>query len=89
MRLDKFLKTTMVLKRRTVAKEVAVDESITVFGKVAKPSYEVKVGDEINIDILEYRKVIKVLQVPTRNSIPKQSISEYIEVLSYEPKDII
>lgn len=89
MRLDKFLKTTMVLKRRTVAKEVAVDESITVFGKVVKPSYEVKVGDEINIDILEYRKVIKVLQVPTRNSIPKQSISEYIEVLSYEPKDII
>ena len=45
MRLDKFLKVSRVIKRRTVANEAADNGRISVNGKVVKPSYEVKIGD--------------------------------------------
>lgn len=49
MRLDKFLKVSRLIKRRTLAKEVAVQGRITINGKVAKASTTVKVGDELAI----------------------------------------
>ena len=49
MRLDKFLKVSRLIKRRTLAKEVAVQGRITINEKVAKPSSTVKVGDELAI----------------------------------------
>ena len=49
MRLDKFLKVSRLIKRRTLAKEVAVQGRITINDKVAKPSSTVKVGDELAI----------------------------------------
>ena len=49
MRLDKFLKVSRIIKRRTVANEAADGGRISVNGKVVKPSYEVKVGDIIEI----------------------------------------
>ncbi len=49
MRLDKFLKVSRLIKRRTLAKEVAVQGRITINGKVAKASSTVKVGDELAI----------------------------------------
>ena len=45
MRLDKFLKISRVIKRRTVANEAADNGRVSVNGKVAKPSYDVKTGD--------------------------------------------
>ena len=45
MRLDKFLKVSRIIKRRTVANEAADGGRISVNGRVVKPSYEVKVGD--------------------------------------------
>ena len=45
MRLDKYLKTARILKRRTVSKELADQERVYVNGKIAKPSTDVKVGD--------------------------------------------
>ena len=45
MRLDKFLKVSRVIKRRTVANEIADKGRVAVNGKTVKPSYEVKVGD--------------------------------------------
>ncbi|MDE6655817.1 MAG: RNA-binding S4 domain-containing protein [Anaeroplasmataceae bacterium] len=50
MRLDKFLKVSRLIKRRTLAKEVALNERILVNGKPAKPSKELKIGDEITIE---------------------------------------
>jgi ribosomal 50S subunit-recycling heat shock protein len=49
MRLDKFLKVSRLIKRRTLAKEVAVQGRIEINGKVAKASSTVKVGDELAI----------------------------------------
>jgi len=47
MRLDKFLKVSRIIKRRTVAKDFAENERVMINGKIAKPSTEVKVGDVI------------------------------------------
>ena len=49
MRLDKFLKMSRVIKRRTVANEVADCGRVSVNGKIVKPSYDVKVGDIFEI----------------------------------------
>jgi len=49
MRIDKFLKNSRIIKRRTVAKEACEQGRITVNDKTAKPGLEVKVGDEIFI----------------------------------------
>ena len=49
MRLDKYLKVSRLIKRRTVANNACDTEKITVNGKVAKASYNVKIGDLITI----------------------------------------
>ena len=58
MRLDKYLKISRIIKRRTVANEAADAGRITVNGKVAKPSSDVKAGD-----VLEIRFVAKTMRV--------------------------
>ena len=47
MRLDKYLKTARILKRREAAKELALQQRVEVNGRIVKPSYEVEVGDRI------------------------------------------
>ena len=49
MRLDKYLKVSRIIKRRTVAKEISESGRISINGKVAKPSVKVKEGDVIEI----------------------------------------
>lgn len=49
MRLDKFLKVSRLIKRRTLAKEVATQGRISVNEKVAKPGTVVKVGDKVSV----------------------------------------
>lgn len=49
MRLDKFLKVSRIIKRRTVANEACTGGRVTLNGKVAKPGAEVKVGDQMSI----------------------------------------
>lgn len=56
MRLDKYLKTARILKRRTVSKELADQERVYVNGKIAKPSTDVKIGDTIKV-IFGYREL--------------------------------
>lgn len=58
MRLDKYLKVSRLIKRRTLAKEASDSERITVNGVVAKPSKEVKVGDILTITY--GKKIIEV-----------------------------
>ena len=49
MRIDKYLKVSRLIKRRTVAKEACQTDRITINGKAAKPGSEVKVGDVIDV----------------------------------------
>ena len=65
MRLDKFLKVSRIIKRRTVANDAADSGRISINGKVVKPSYEVKVGDIVEIKFGEFYKsqlLVKLLE---------------------------
>lgn len=92
MRLDKFLKVMAIFKRRTVANEAANEGFILINGKKAKPSSIVKKGDVLEIDMWNYYKKITVIDVPSKNSVPKNERDKYIhtdEYKSKEPDDII
>lgn len=51
MRLDKFLKVSRLIKRRTVANEACSGSRVSVNGKVAKPAYDLKIGDIIELSL--------------------------------------
>lgn len=78
MRLDKFLKVSRVIKRRTVANEVADSGRITVNDKIVKPSYEVKVGDIVAIKFGDKVSKFEVLRIPDKQ--PKD-LSEVIKLI--------
>ena len=63
MRLDKFLKVSRIIKRRTVANEVSSEGHIAINGKKAKPSSTLKVGDEITIYFAKKEVVYEVLEL--------------------------
>jgi len=63
MRLDKFLKVSRVIKRRTVANEACEKGRVSINGRVAKPSGKVSAGDEIEITFGGGSTKIKVLAV--------------------------
>ena len=63
MRLDKFLKVSRVIKRRTVANEACDAGRVTVNGKVARASYDVKVGDVVEIVFGTRTVKFEILQV--------------------------
>ena len=63
MRLDKYLKVSRLIKRRTVANEACDNERVTVNGRVARASYDVKVGDVITIRLGQKALSVEVLSV--------------------------
>ncbi len=63
MRLDKYLKVSRLIKRRTVANEACDAEKVTVNGKIARASYDVKLGDIIEINIGAKPLKVRVLDV--------------------------
>ncbi len=63
MRLDKYLKVSRLIKRRTVANEACDNGRISVNGRVVKASYEVKVGDRIEITMGTRTVAVEVLEV--------------------------
>ena len=63
MRLDKYLKVSRLIKRRTVANEACDNGRISVNGRVVKASYEVKVGDRIEIAMGTRTVAVEVVQV--------------------------
>ena len=63
MRLDKYLKVSRIIKRRTVAKEASEGGRVTLNGKPAKPSTEVKVGDVMEIRFGEKMAKYRILAV--------------------------
>ena len=63
MRLDKYLKVSRLIKRRTVANEACDNGRISVNGKVVKASYEVKVGDKIEISMGPRTVAVEVVLV--------------------------
>ena len=79
MRLDKYLKVSRILKRRTVSKELALHDRIQVNGKTAKPSCDVKAGDVITITFGNRQMSVKIME--TREYTKKEDASIMYEVL--------
>ena len=63
MRLDKYLKVSRLIKRRTVANEACDNERVSVNGRVARASYDVKVGDVITIRFGQKALSVEVVSV--------------------------
>ena len=82
MRLDKFLKITRIIKRRTIAKELADNGNIHVNNEEKKSSYSVKAGDILDIKYFNKNIKVKVLDVPEEN-LRKENIEKYIEVTQW------
>lgn len=80
MRLDKFLKVSRLIKRRTVANNACDTEKITVNGKVAKASYAVKLGDVITIYFGTKSVSVRVLEIKETTK-KAESVSMY-EIVS-------
>lgn len=79
MRLDKYLKVSRLIKRRTLAQEACENGKVTVNGKVAKPSANVKEGDILSLNFGE--KVITVKITAVAEHVLKQDASDMYEVL--------
>ncbi len=80
MRLDKWLKVSRIIKRRTVANEACDNGRITVDGRVVKASYDVKVGDVLEMKFGE--KLIRVEVLSTAEIVGKAGAEAMYQQLS-------
>lgn len=79
MRIDKFLKASRIIKRRTVANEACDGAHVTVNGRTVKASYDVKLGDIIEITFGE--KKLKVRVTDIKDSTKKNDAQTLYEVM--------
>ena len=78
MRLDKYLKTARILKRRTVSKELADQQRVYVNGRIAKPSTDVKEGDLIKVIFGHRELTVRVLMI--QKQVSKHDAASMFEV---------
>ncbi len=79
MRLDKYLKVSRIIKRRTVANEACSGGRVTLNGKVSKPGAEVKPGDIMTIRFGDHVGKYEVVSVP--DTVRKDGASELYRIL--------
>ena len=82
MRIDKYLKVSRVIKRRTIAKDILDLGFVKINDKVAKPSSEVKENDIIELTLGERRLSVKVIGLSEQTK--KKEASSLFEVIAYE-----
>lgn len=80
MRLDKFLKNSRIIKRRTVAKEACEQGRVSVNGRTAKPGLELKTGDVIRIVFGSKELEVRVLSMP--ENVRKEDAQDLYEVIA-------
>ena len=86
MRLDKYLKTARILKRREAAKQLALEKRITLNGRVAKPSSEVDIDDVI---VLEFgNRILEIVVKDTPKQANKETAALMFEVIRQTKKEI-
>ena len=79
MRLDKYLKVSRLIKRRTIANQACDADKINVNGKVARASYNVKIGDTIEICMGRTPLTVKVVSITEK--VGKDAAAEMYEVV--------
>lgn len=80
MRIDKYLKVSRIMKRRTVANELAANQRVEINGKPVKPSHEVKVGDTVGITFGTRKIEVRVLSIQEVKK--KKEASEMYEIVN-------
>ncbi|AEA33020.1 RNA-binding S4 domain-containing protein [Hippea maritima] len=83
MRLDQFLKETRIIKRRTLAKQMCDEGFVLINSKKAKASYEVKIGDIIDIYFKQKKIKYRIESIPQKGT-RKNEASEYYTLLGEE-----
>ena len=80
MRIDKFLKISRILKRRSVGKEACDSNIVAVNGKKVKPSYKVKVGDVVEVFFASgtLKFVVKLI----KESVKKEEVSSLYDIIT-------
>ena len=78
MRIDKFLKIARVIKRRTIANEAVDSKRVSVNGKIVKSSYDVKIGDIVEIAFGDSISKLEIIYIPT---VIKKDMPELIKIL--------
>jgi len=81
MRLDKFLNSVNLTKRRAVAQDMIKHEAVYLNGQAAKASRAVKVGDRIELRYLDSSQNYEVLKIPETKTIPKTQKDVYVKAL--------
>ncbi len=79
MRIDKFLNSVNITKRRSVAQDMITNKVVLINDVVVKASKNIEVGSVITINYLNETKKYEVLQIPTTKSTPKSLQGEYIK----------
>ncbi len=79
MRIDKFLKVSRILKRRTVAQEACGEDKVLINGKPAKPAARVKIGDEVQILYASGSLKFRILNI--KETVKKEEASSLYEVI--------
>lgn len=85
MRLDKFLKVSRIIKRRTVSKEISESSRVKVNGKIAKPSTQLKIGDQIEIEFGRSLLTVEVKEL--REHVLKDDSSMLYEIIEEKRKE--
>ncbi|MCR5228779.1 MAG: RNA-binding S4 domain-containing protein [Solobacterium sp.] len=82
MRVDKYLKVSRILKRRTVSRELALNQRVEINGKTVKPSHEVRAGDIVGITFGSRKLTVRVLS--TEEVKKKKDAADLYEVIGEE-----
>lgn len=79
MRVDKFLKISRILKRRTISKELALHQRIKINDRIVKPSHEVKIGDILEVQYGSRILGVRILSI--QEKVKKETAMEMYEVV--------
>jgi len=82
LRIDKFLNSVNITKRRSVAQDMISNKVVLINNVVVKSSKNVEIGSKITINYLNETKKYEVLQIPTTKSTPKSLQDKYIKEIS-------
>lgn len=87
MRLDKFLKVSRLIKRRTVANEISDQGRVFINGRLAKASTSVKEGDKITVEFYNKTVTVEILRVPFGNVSVQESKNLYRIIEEIQTKE--
>ncbi|MDF1880098.1 RNA-binding S4 domain-containing protein [Sulfurimonas sp. MAG313] len=82
MRIDKFLNSVNITKRRAVAQDMISNGVVSINGKIVKASKNVEIGNEIELAYLKGVKKYLVVLIPSMKSTPKSDQEKYIKEIS-------